>query len=75
MMQGTVSYWNQERFFGFVQSDNGMKFFAHGRAFLDPAEADAVQAGQRVRFEGGHDDRGPRAESVEILPEAAPALT
>jgi CspA family cold shock protein len=66
---GTVKWFNSEKGFGFIQSeDNSKDLFVHyseiknggyGRVSLDD--------GQRVTFEIGTNDKGEHAVSVETL--------
>ena len=67
MAEGTVRFFNGERNFGFIASDDGNDVFVHITAFGD--EAARPQAGQRVQFETEQSDKGPRATKATLLDE------
>lgn len=64
MMQGTVRHWNREKFYGFIQTQNGSLFF-HGSNVL--GGADDLHVGDAVEFEHGSTPRGPCAVRIELL--------
>lgn len=63
--QGRIKFFNQERGFGFVRTDNGDDLFVHvsNLGFLEP------EVGCRVSFERGVNPRTarPEAKAVAIL--------
>ncbi len=65
--QGRVKFWNQDKGFGFVRSDDGDDIFAHvsNFGFLVP------KVGNRVTFERGVNPRTgrPEVKSASILDE------
>jgi uncharacterized membrane protein YsdA (DUF1294 family)/cold shock CspA family protein len=62
--KGTISDWNDERGFGFIQpAEGGARVFLHIKAVRDRAVRPVN--GKRVTYQLGRDDRGrPRAENV-----------
>ena len=72
--KGTISDWNDERGFGFIQpAEGGARAFLHIKAIRDRTVRPIN--GKRVTYELGRDDRGrPRAENVrDSLASTAPA--
>ncbi len=67
MAEGTVRFFNRERNFGFIASDDGNDVFVHITAFGD--ESAQPQEGQRVQFETEQSDKGPRATKATLLDE------
>jgi CspA family cold shock protein len=68
MATGTVSRWIAERGFGFIEPDSGdWDIFCHISDVKGHVEA--LQPGQRVRFEQAVDDRSGKthARNVELL--------
>ena len=68
LMQGTVSWFSEEKGFGFLVPDD---LFVHGTAVDGGVLAD----GQRVVFEVVQGERGPQAEQVRAVGGAAPRRT
>ena len=65
VMQGTVSWFSDEKGFGFLVPDD---LFVHGSA----ADGGRLEDGQRVVFEVVQGERGPQAEHVRVLGGGAP---
>ncbi len=64
-MQGTVKWFNDNKGFGFIES-NGKDYFVHfsaitGNGFKSLAE------GATVKFKATDGQKGPQAEEVEII--------
>lgn len=64
-MQGTVKWFNDNKGFGFIES-NGKDYFVHfsaitGNGFKSLAE------GAAVRFKATDGQKGPQAEEVEAI--------
>lgn len=65
MPTGKVRFYDDEKGFGFIASDEGQDVFLHATAL--PAGTTAVKAGTRVEFGLADGKRGPQALSVRIL--------
>ncbi|MCM3174307.1 MULTISPECIES: cold-shock protein [Paenibacillus] len=66
MQTGTVKWFNAEKGFGFIETEEGTDVFVHFSAI----QADGYKSldeGQRVQFEVTQGNRGPQAENVTKL--------
>jgi len=69
LLEGTVKWFNDEKGYGFIQSESISKdVFVHYRQ-INRNEGDRVTLleGQKVSFEIGEGLKGPQAENVTIL--------
>lgn len=67
MAQGTVKWFNAEKGFGFISSDdNGPDVFVHYSAILGSGYR-SLEENQRVSFEVSQGAKGPQAESVQVI--------
>lgn len=64
MPTGKVRFYDEEKGFGFIASDDGQDVFLHASALPDDA---AVRKGTRVEFGVADGRRGPSALSVRVL--------
>lgn len=64
MPTGKVKFYDQEKGFGFIQSDEGNEVFLHASALPDGA---VVKAGTRLEFGVAEGKRGAQALSVRVL--------
>ncbi|MFT4220714.1 MAG: cold shock domain-containing protein [Microbacterium sp.] len=71
MPTGKVRFYDEEKGFGFIASDEGQDVFLHATAL--PAGAPAPKPGTRLEFGIADGKRGPQALSVRVL-EAPPSL-
>lgn len=71
MPTGKVRFFNEEKGFGFLASDEGQDVYVHASAL--PSGVDVLQRGARVEFDVAAGRRGDQALSVRIL-EPAPSV-
>jgi len=65
MKRGTVKWFDQEKNYGFLESDEGEEYFVH----KSEVTQGTIDKGQRVEFEIGEGKKGPVARSVSVLTE------
>lgn len=66
-VEGVVKWFNPDKGFGFVQPDNGGKDVFLHISIVERAGIGALYEGQRVRLETSAGQKGPQAESIELL--------
>ncbi len=71
MPTGKVRFYDEEKGFGFITTDDGQDVFLHATAL--PAGTPALKAGTRLEFGVADGKRGLQALSVRVL-QAPPSL-
>lgn len=71
MPTGRVKFYDEEKGFGFISSDDGQEVFLHASAL---SAGTTVKSGSRVEFGVAEGRKGAQALSVRVL-EQAPTLT
>ncbi|MEM7023184.1 MAG: cold shock domain-containing protein [Pseudomonadota bacterium] len=67
VLEGVVKFFNHEKGFGFIIPDDGGKDVFVSARTLNRAGIDGLEAQQRVRVTTRLGQKGPMAESVELL--------
>jgi cold shock protein len=62
MAEGTIKK-KTEKGFGFIRTSKGQDLFFH-MSSVEGTTFDNLQEGQKVTYEEGRGDKGPRAENV-----------
>lgn len=66
MAQGTVKWFNAEKGFGFISTENGQDVFAHFSA-IQTNGFKTLEEGQKVAFDAEEGQRGPQAVNITKL--------
>jgi len=64
-MNGTVKWFNPEKGFGFITSEDGQDVFAHFSQ-INVEGFKTLEEGQKVTFTVSEGQKGPQAENIEI---------
>lgn len=64
--QGTVKWFNDQKGFGFITSDNGQDVFVH-HSNINAQGFKTLPEGAEVSFQIEKGDKGPRAVMVTLL--------
>jgi CspA family cold shock protein len=62
--EGKVKWFNREKGYGFIQSDDGQDIFVHRTAIQAQGGAQTLSEDERVTFDLTHGDRGLKAINV-----------
>jgi len=65
-LQGTVKWFNNNKGYGFIESEAGSDVFVHFSAIQNPGFK-SLNEGQRVQFEITEGPRGQQASNVELM--------
>lgn len=65
-MNGTVKWFNSEKGFGFITTDEGKDVFAHFSQ-INKEGFKTLEEGQKVTFNVVDGAKGPQAENITIL--------
>jgi len=66
MSQGTVKWFNDQKGFGFITSQDGNDYFVHHTSIMMDGFK-TLKEGEEVQFEVEDGERGPRAVQVSVL--------
>jgi len=65
-LQGKVKWFNAEKGFGFIESDEGGDVFVHFSA-IQAEGFKTLEEGQAVEFDVVEGNRGPQAANVNVI--------
>ncbi|MFA5522953.1 MAG: cold-shock protein [Tissierellales bacterium] len=65
-MNGTVKWFNSEKGFGFITTDEGKDVFAHFSQ-INKEGFKTLEEGQKVTFNVVDGAKGPQAENITII--------
>lgn len=65
-MTGTVKWFNSEKGFGFITTEEGKDVFAHFSQ-INKEGFKTLEEGQKVSFDVVDGAKGPQAENISIL--------
>lgn len=65
-MTGTVKWFNSEKGFGFITTEEGNDVFAHFSQ-IQKEGFKTLEEGQKVSFEVVQGPKGPQAESIQTI--------
>ncbi len=66
MSQGTVKWFNDQKGFGFITSQDGSDYFVHHSSILGEGFK-TLKEGATVQFEIEEGEKGPRAVQVSVI--------
>jgi CspA family cold shock protein len=66
MSEGKVKWFNEQKGFGFIETDGGGDVFVHYKS-IQGSGFKTLQEGQRVSFDVQQGKKGPAAENVKSI--------
>ena len=66
MPSGKVKWFNAEKGYGFITSDDGQDIFAH-YSQIQKDGFKSLEEGESVSFEVVDGDKGPQASNIEVI--------
>ena len=63
-MEGTVKFFNENRGFGFVETDDGLSFFVHHSGIISDDDYKTLMKDEKVSFDLKPDIKGEMAVNV-----------
>ena len=66
MAKGTVKWFNGDKGYGFIEAEEGEDVFVHFSAIIGSGYR-TLNEGDQVEFEIAEDQKGPRAENVQVV--------
>jgi len=66
-VRGVVKWFNADKGYGFISTDEGKDVFVHYSSIRDTGGFRTLEEGQQVEFTLGQGDKGPQAQDVVIL--------
>ncbi|MDY6933435.1 MAG: cold shock domain-containing protein [Spirochaetota bacterium] len=66
MLQGTVKWFNDQKGYGFISSNDGQDYFVHHSGIISDGFKTLTE-GAEVQFEVEKSDKGPRAVQVSTI--------
>ncbi|MPW26448.1 cold-shock protein [Alkalibaculum sp. M08DMB] len=64
-MNGTVKWFNSDKGFGFITTEDGKDVFAH-YSQINSSGFKTLEEGQKVTFDLAEGQKGPQAENIEV---------
>ncbi len=66
-VRGVVKWFNADKGYGFISTDEGKDVFVHYSSIRDTGGFRTLEEGQQVEFTLGQGEKGPQAQDVVIV--------